>query len=129
MSATPRPLRAKAAQSDGELLARLERIEAKLDALLEQGEKARAARDLPELVAALRGYFGEARFTARSVISVYETDPHSELADVLAETLDMDQPDQACVTALGMLLARMPTLESVGSARGVRVYRLRASRA
>jgi len=128
----PRPLRAKAAQSDGPLatdrtvlealFAELREVNRKLDALLEQGEKARAARDLPGLVGALEQAFRGASFTVNGVLDIARIEP--ELAAALAEVIDMNAPAHSRATRLGVLLGRLPQIETIARERGVRIYRI-----
>jgi len=118
----PRPLRAKAAQSDGELLARLDRIEAKLDVLL-----AKVCRGSAEsaLLAAIEETFGSGHFTAAGLLKLGDEEPHSAIGDALARALDWGGGAHARAVQLGMLLHRLPELEVVGESRGTCVYALR----
>ena len=108
-----------------ELLASLQVLHDKVDALLEQGKATRVSH-LPELVEALEQAFGRGSFTTSSILAAVDEPGGGVLFDALLDAgLDLQAPRHAQAVALGMLLRRLDGVELARKARGVRIYRLR----
>lgn len=126
----PRPM--DRARIELQILEKLENIERGQDELRRdiQGLRTdirRQRNGAPALVAALTDYFGPGRFTTSGLLALAEDEPHSEIANALADLIDMNALPRGRATALGSLLARLPEVEVVDRQRGVAVYRLRTS--
>ena len=78
----------------------------------------------PALVAAIEEYFGTSRFTAAMLLALAEDEPHSAMADALADMIDMNAAPRSRATQLGARLSRMAEIEVVAKQHGCAVYRL-----
>ena len=103
---------------------RLDRIEDELSSLRARTLDADAATFDQELIDALRGYFGGGPFTSGTVLLAAAE--NRNLADALAEVIDMNLTRHGRAVQLGKLLSRLPGLLAVGGRRGARMFRLRA---
>ena len=86
-----------------------------------------AAPDASALLVAVETVYGRTgRFTAGTLIARSETCP--ELADALAEVIDLNAEPRASATALGKLLNTLPDIQCVARRDNAAVYRLRGLR-
>ena len=98
---------------------RLDRIEAAINSSSSAG-----IEDHADLLDALRSYFGGGPFTSGTVLLAAAE--NRNLADALAEVIDMNLTRHGRAVQLGKLLSRLPGLLAVGGRRGARMFRLRA---
>jgi hypothetical protein len=79
----------------------------------------------PALVAALEEYFGPGTFTARGLLEICDSHPHGEIAEAIADLIDMNASSRSRATALGARLARIGEIEAAGTQHHTTIYRLR----
>jgi hypothetical protein len=104
---------------------RLDQVQADLQTLLRARATLGADRSRAKLVTALKNFFGPlGRLRVDGLLTIEEDDPHGEIAQALAELLDMNASPRSRATQLGILLRSMPELERVNGQVGAALYRL-----
>ncbi|MES1190734.1 MAG: hypothetical protein ABUS47_06610 [Steroidobacter sp.] len=74
------------------------------------------------LVHALDEFFGTSPFTVFGLLTIADEEPHSDVANALADCIDLNASPRSRATQLGKLLSKLPQIEIAYSKQNHNFY-------